>query len=84
MSDLTLRESEPVTLPGLLTAAATATVNLLALIFTWSGTVVAAVNISLAAWIAVLAFIVRSKVVSVKALDQFAADVEAQRPPEFP
>jgi len=54
--------NEPARLVALLTAAAAATVNLLGLLFDWSGDVIAGVNLAIAAWILVGGEIVRSKV----------------------
>ena len=53
---------EPARLVALLTAAVGATVNVLALIFDWSGELVAGLNIALAAWIALAGEFVRSQV----------------------
>jgi uncharacterized membrane protein len=55
-------QEQPVTLAGAVTAAITATVNLLALIFGWDGTIVAGLNLVLGAWIVVISFVVRAKV----------------------
>lgn len=54
--------TEPSRLLALITAAVTATVGLLALLFSWPEEVVAGLVIVLGAWIAVLGEIVRSKV----------------------
>ena len=53
---------EPVALPSLVTAAATATINVFAIVGDWSGDVTAAINIAAAAWIAALAGWQRGKV----------------------
>jgi uncharacterized membrane protein len=55
-------QEQPVTLAGAVTAAITATVNLLALIFGWDGTIVAGLNLVIGAWIVVISFVVRAKV----------------------
>jgi len=52
----------PVTLPSAITAAVIATINVLALIFTWDVAVVAGLNLAASAWIIVLAFFIRTKV----------------------
>lgn len=59
-------QTEPVGLPALLTAALVATWNVIVLIFGIDEAIAAAVNIALGAWIAVLAWWMRSKVVPVK------------------
>lgn len=81
--DLTRLESEPVALPTVLTGALTATVNVIAIVADISGEVVATVNIAIGAWVGVLAFIMRSKVVSLKALSELAPP-DPPKPPEFP
>ena len=53
---------EPIALPSLVTAAVTATVNVIAIVGDWSGEVTAAVNIAAAAWVAALAGWQRMKV----------------------
>jgi fatty acid desaturase len=55
-------QEQPVTLAGAVTAAITATVNLLALIFGWDGTIVAGLNLVIGAWIVVISFVVKAKV----------------------
>jgi fatty acid desaturase len=55
-------QNEPVTLAGAITAAITATINLLALVFGWDGTIVAGLNLAIGAWVVVVSFIVREKV----------------------
>jgi uncharacterized membrane protein len=55
-------QEQPVTLAGAVTAAITATVNLLALIFGWDGTIVAGLNLVIGAWIVVISFVVRARV----------------------
>lgn len=57
-----LQDTEPVTLAGAVTAAGTATVNVLALVLGWDGTVVAGINIAIGAWVGAIALVVRGKV----------------------
>ncbi|MCJ7725399.1 MAG: hypothetical protein MUP76_03310 [Acidimicrobiia bacterium] len=59
---MALRDTEPVTLAGAVTAAGTATVNVLALVLGWDGTIVAALNICIAAWVGAISLVVRDRV----------------------
>ena len=57
--------NEPVSIGTALTAAVVATINLLGIVLSWSGDVVAALNIAAAAWVGLLGFYLRSKVTPV-------------------
>jgi fatty acid desaturase len=82
MDTLTLADKEPVSLAAAVDAALIATVNVLALIFGWDGTVVAALNICIGAWVVAFSVLfTRRRAVSVKALNAYAAAVAT---PEFP
>lgn len=59
---MALKDTEPVTLAGAITAAGTATINVLALLWHWDGTVVAAVNICIGAWVGAVSLVVRARV----------------------
>jgi hypothetical protein len=77
-------EHEPAALTTALSAAVIATINVIGMVMAWSNDVVAAVNIAAAGWIVVLGFWIRSKVVPVRPLQEYADAVEAARVPEFP
>jgi fatty acid desaturase len=81
-STLSVTDREPVTVSAAVNAALIATVNLLALVFGWDATLVAALNLALGAWVvAFSALFTRRRAYSVKALDAYA---KAVAPPEFP
>lgn len=69
-------QEQPVTLAGAVTAAITATVNLLALIFGWDGTIVAGLNLVIGAWIVVISFVVRARVTPSKNVALTTADAD--------
>ena len=62
----TVVKREPVTFTSLLTAAVIATLNVMAIIFDWDDTILAAMNIAAAGWIAVVGYYVRSRVTPVR------------------
>ena len=74
-------KNEPASLTTALTAAVVATINVLGIIFNWSTDLLAALNIAAAAWIAVLGFWIRSKVVPVEPLREYADAVARQANP---
>jgi hypothetical protein len=76
-------QTEPAALTTAITAAVIATVNVLGLSLKWDTETVTSINIAAAGWIAVLGFWIRSKVVPVKPLQDYA-DAVARRTPEFP
>lgn len=53
---------EPVTLASAITTALLVTVALLAFVFSWSGDVVALINVVIGAWVTVVAMVVRKRV----------------------
>ena len=57
--------TEPATLTTAISAAVIATINVLGIILNWSPDLIAGLNIAAAAWVAVLGFWIRSKVVPV-------------------
>jgi len=59
--------NEPVSMYAAITAAVTATVNLLGLLFSWSGDLIASLNLCLIAWVGVGAYVVRGRVTPTKA-----------------
>lgn len=65
---------EPVRLTTAATAAAVATINVLAVMLDWSGELVAGFNVAVAAWVGVLGVWIRSKV----------TPVASMKPPELP
>jgi membrane associated rhomboid family serine protease len=82
MNDLTIQEREPVTAAAAVDAALIATVNVLAVIFGWDGTIVAGLNLAIGAWVVAFSVLfTRKRAVSVKALNAYAAAVAK---PEFP
>lgn len=83
---MALQETEPVTLAGAVTAAGTATVNVLALVLGWDGTVVAGINIAIGAWVGAIALVVRGKVTpntNVALTNVQAHDLEALSPTDL-
>lgn len=59
---MSLAAREPVALSSAVTAALVATVNLLGLLFDWSGEVLAALNGAIGLWVVVVSVAVRRKV----------------------
>lgn len=51
--------NEPVTFSAALTAALIATVNVLAIIFSWDEAIVAGLNLAIGAWVLVISLVVR-------------------------
>lgn len=66
----TLLSKEPVRLTTAATAAAVATINVLAVVLDWSGDLVAGLNVAVAAWVGVLGIWIRSKVTPVASMKQ--------------
>ena len=72
--------NEPAALTTAVTAAVVATINVLGIVFNWSADLLAALNIAAAAWVAVLGFWIRSKVVPVQPLQEYADAVAKANP----
>lgn len=71
--------NEPVSVQAAVTAALITTVTLLAVIFSWSEPLVAALNLCVVAWVTIGALLVRSRVVPVKKLEEYAASAADAR-----
>jgi uncharacterized membrane protein len=54
--------TEPVTLASAVTTALLVTVSLFAYLFSWSGDVVALINLVIGAWVVVISLVVRGRV----------------------
>lgn len=72
--------NEPAALTTAITAAVVATINVLGLVFGWSADLLAGLNIAAGAWVAVLGLWIRSKVVPVKPLQEYADAVAKANP----
>ena len=75
--------SNPVTLPAALTAAATATINVLAMVLHWSTELVGGLNLAASAWIIVGSFWIRTKVApeaNIRAVSPATADTLFSKP----
>jgi subtilase family serine protease len=80
-----LLSDQPINVSTAINTALIATVNLLALVFSWDATLVAALNLTLGAWvIAFSAIYTGRRVVAIKPLEEYAAAVAASTAPEFP